>query len=150
MISDLTGITFIMTLLHGMFGLKHGIRLRARSTLGFPVVETSDIHSSSTYWLTAEERMGGKFRGNCRTCQAGEAIKLQGLRQNKVVYVVVQPEPHKAKGHFQWRIPSSHTSHGDAKQPLENNALLLRVIWKPEGIVVIIQLSDVQPLVETC
>lgn len=46
---DLPGITFIMTLLHGMFGPKRGIRLRAKRTLGFPVMETSGIPSSSTH-----------------------------------------------------------------------------------------------------
>lgn len=34
MTTDLTGITFIMTLLHSIFGPKHGIRLRAKIYLG--------------------------------------------------------------------------------------------------------------------
>jgi len=49
MTTDLTGITFIMTLLCGLFGPKHGIKLKAKLSLGFPVVETSGIRSSSTY-----------------------------------------------------------------------------------------------------
>lgn len=34
MTTDFTGITFIMTLLHSMFGPKHGIRLRPKMYLG--------------------------------------------------------------------------------------------------------------------